>query len=136
MGYFIKNRKLQSGSTSVVVPTGTSANRPDFPVYGTFRFNTSIGRLEYFNGSSFKTVSFSGESDIIVDTFNGDGTTVTFGPMTQAPSNVDQVIVFVGAIYQNPTIYTVTNYDITFSSAPPLGEVINIIHNIGSTTPQ
>lgn len=134
MGYFIKNRRLQSGSTSIVVPVGTSADRPDTPVYGTFRFNKSIGRLEYFNGTAFKSLSISGDEDIVVDTFIGDGVTTTFGPMSSAPISADQIIVFVGSIYQNPSTYQVFSYDITFTSAIPKTEVINIIHNLGSTS--
>ena len=55
--------------------------------------------------------------------------------MSQYESSVNQVIVFVGAIYQNPTTYTLTGagYDITFTSAPPTGETINIVHNTAST---
>jgi hypothetical protein len=115
------------------LPVGTSLTRPDSPVYGTFRYNTSIGRLEYYNGTVFKTVSITGEADIVVDTFTGDGLTVTFGPMSALPSAADQVLVFVGAVYQNPSTYTINNYDITFTSAPPTSEIANIIHNIGST---
>jgi len=134
MGHFVKNRRLQSGSTSVVVPVGTSSNRPDAPTYGTFRYNTSIGRLEYFNGTAYKTVSISGEADIIVDAFTGNGSAVTFGPMSTFPTAADQILVFVGSIYQSPSTYSVSNYDITFTSAPPNTETINIIHNLGSTT--
>jgi hypothetical protein len=134
VGYFVKNRKLQSGSSSVVVPAGTSAERPDAPLYGAFRYNTSIGRLEYFNGTAFKTVSISGEANIIVDAYTGNGVTTTFGPMSTTPSDTEQILVFVGSIYQSPAVYSVTTNDITFVSAPPTGEVINIIHNLGSTT--
>ena len=49
------------------------------------------------------------------------------------PSLASQIIVFVGSIYQAPTAnYTITGagYDITFTSAPPDGEPINIIRNL------
>lgn len=132
MGFYLKNRELISGSTSVVVPVGDAADRPDSPVFGSFRYNTSIGTLEFFNGTVFKPVGISGEVDIVVDTATGDGSTLTF-LMSIAPSDAEQIIVFVGAIYQNPSTYTVNNLDITFTSAPPPGETINIIHNLGST---
>lgn len=134
MGYFVKNRRLRSGSTSVVVPTGSSAERPDAPVFGSFRYNTDLGRLEFFNGTVFKPVGISGEVDLVVDTDTGDGSTTTF-TMSQAATDADQIIVFVGAIYQNPNTYSITGggNDITFTSAPPNGETINIIHNLAST---
>jgi hypothetical protein len=125
MGYFVKNRRLASGSTSVVVPSGTSDTRPDEPVFGSFRFNTDIGTLEFFNGTMFKSVAIAGEADLAVVTFT----------MTTTATDVEQVIVFVGAIYQNPTTYSITGSgnDITFTQAPPTGETVNVIHNLAAT---
>lgn len=134
MGYFVKNRRLESGSTSIVVPSGTSATRPDAPVFGSFRYNTDLGTLEFFNGTVFKPVGISGEVDLVVDTFTGDGSTLTY-TMSLSVTDVEQIIVFVGAIYQNPSTYSITGggNDITFTSAPPLNETINVIHNLAST---
>lgn len=134
MGYFVKNRRLESGSTSIVVPSGTSATRPDAPVFGSFRYNTDLGTLEFFNGTVFKPVGISGEVDLVVDTFTGDGSTLTY-TMSLSVTDVEQIIVFVGAIYQNPLTYSITGggNDITFTSAPPLNETINVIHNLAST---
>ena len=136
MGYFVKNRKFVSGSTSMVVPAGDSADRPSAPVFGSFRYNTELGTLEFFNGTVFKPVGIAGEVDIVVDSFVGDGSTLTFTMSVEA-TDAEQVIVFVGSIYQQPTTtYSITgisNIDITFTSAPPVGEPINVIHNLGST---
>lgn len=134
MGYFVKNRQLQSGSSSIVVPAGDSSTRPTAPVFGSFRYNTDIGTLEFFNGSVFKQVGLGGELNIDVYSATGDGSTLTFSiGNTTAISANDQVIVFVGSIYQAPTTnYSITGsgYDITFTSAPPSGEPINIIRNL------
>lgn len=136
MGYFVKNRKFVSGSTSMVVPAGDSADRPAAPVFGSFRYNTELGTLEFFNGTVFKPVGIAGEVDIVVDSFTGDGSTLTFTMSVEA-TDAEQVIVFVGSIYQQPTttysITGVSNIDITFTSAPPVGEPINVIHNLAST---
>lgn len=125
-----------SGSTSMVVPSGDSADRPAAPVFGSFRFNTELGTLEFFNGTVFKSVGIAGEVDIVVDSFVGDGSTLTF-TMTVEATDAEQIIVFVGSIYQQPTVtYSITgisNIDITFTSAPPEGEPINIVHNLAST---
>lgn len=130
MGYFLKNRQLQSGSTGVVIPTGSSATRPDAPVFGLIRYNTDIGLIEFFNGSIFQSVATAGGVTYTVDTFTGDGSTVAFN-MSTAESSVDQVIVFVGSLYQIPTTnYTVNGtVTITFTSAPPAGVSINVIHS-------
>ena len=134
MGFFAKNRELESGSSSVVVPTGDTSNRPQSPVFGSFRYNTAIGTLEFFNGSVFKPVGIAGEVGIVVDSFVGDGSTLTYS-LSETASSDQQIIVFVGSIYQQPNTYSVTGggNDITFTEAPPDGEPINVIHNLGST---
>jgi hypothetical protein len=97
-------------------------------VFGLIRYNTDSGFVEYFNGSAY--VSLSGASvSYTVDDFTGDGSTTVF-TMSIAESNAEQIIVFVGSIYQVATTsYTVNGgYDITFTSAPPSGIPINVIH--------
>ena len=129
MGYLVKNRRLRSGSSGVVIPTGSSAQRPDIPNFGMIRYNTDIGLVEFFNGTVWNNLSPGGSITYAVDDFNGDGSTTVF-TMSSAVSNGQQIIVFVGSIYQDPaTSYTVNGgHDITFTSAPPNTVPINIIH--------
>ena len=131
-GRLLKNPQPQHDN--IVLPTGGSDDRPETPVAGSFRYNVDLGQLEYFNGSVFNQVSDAGEVDIVVDEFTGDSSTVTFS-LTVTVSGVNQVLVFVGNIYQQPSSYTITGggNDITFSEAPPSGAAINVIHNIAST---
>jgi hypothetical protein len=128
-GFFVKNRRLQSGSSGVVLPSGSTAQRPDYPVFGLIRYNTDSGLIEYFNGTIFVSLSAGGGITYTVDSFTGDGSTTVFN-MTEQESNAQNITVFVGSIYQQPTItYTVDGgYDITFTSAPPDGVPINVIH--------
>ena len=130
MGYFVKNRRLQSGSSGVVLPAGGSALRPDAPRFGLIRYNTDLGAVEFFNGSAFVQLGAAGAITYTVDNFIGDGSTLTFALSASVAGN-DQVIVFVGSIYQTPTTaYTITGGgldDITFTSAPPVGEPISVI---------
>jgi hypothetical protein len=130
MGNYVKNRVLQSGSSSVVVPAGSTAQRPTSPVFGQFRFNIDSAALEFFNGSIFQPLSAAGAISYIVDSFTGDGSTSVF-TMSVAQALSSQIIVFVGSIYQDPTTaYTVNGgFDITFTSAPPGGEPISVIHS-------
>jgi len=135
MGTFLKNRIIPSGSTATVLPHGTTANRPSGPVFGAFRYNTSTGTLEFFNGTIYKTVASTGEANITVDNFTGDNSTLTF-TLSTTVSAADQTIVFVSNIYQQPTgVYTITGggNDITFSAAPLASEPINVIHGLGNT---
>lgn len=136
MGNWAKNRLLESASTSVVVPSGTSAQRPDSPVFGQFRFNLDIAKLEFFNGTLFVPLAAAGSVNYVVDSFTGDGSTTVF-TMSLEVSDVDQILVFVGSIYQNPSPsqpggapYTVAGtFDITFTSAPPTNEPITVLHS-------
>ena len=130
MGYFVKNRRLQSGSSGVVLPSGGSATRPLSPRFGLMRYNTDTGLVEYFNGTQFIDLSAAGTVDYTVDSFTGDGSTAVF-TMSIQESQETQIIVFVGSIYQDPTTaYTVNGgFDITFTSAPPSGEPISVIHS-------
>jgi hypothetical protein len=128
MGFYVKNRRLQSGSTGVVLPTGTSATRPEYPTFGMIRYNIDLSLVEFFNGTLWSTLSTGGSITYTVDDFTGNGVTTTF-TMTVAPGNAQQIIVFVGSIYQDPaSSYTVSGLDITFTSAPPNTVPINVIH--------
>jgi hypothetical protein len=129
MGYFVKNRRLQSGSSGVVLPTGSTAQRPDYPTFGLIRYNTDSGYVEYFNGTVFVSLATGGAVNYVVDSFTGTGSQTVF-TMSSIVSDATQIIVFVGSIYQQPTTtYTVNGgYDITFTSAPPSGVPINVIH--------
>jgi len=131
MPTFIKNRQLQSGSSGVVIPTGSTATRPEFPVFGLIRYNTDSGYIEYFNGTIFQNLSTTGAVNYTVDNFTGDGSQTVF-TMSEIVDDPTQIIVFVGSIYQIPTTnYTVggpSTYDITFTSAPPNTMPINVIH--------
>lgn len=130
MGYFVKNRQLQSGSSGVVLPAGGTAIRPESPRFGLIRYNTDLAAVEFFNGSVFVQLSQSGAVTYTVDSFTGDGSTAVF-TMSLQESLTTQIMVFVGSIYQDPTsAYTVDGgFDITFTSAPPQGEPITVIHS-------
>jgi hypothetical protein len=130
MPTFLKNRELQSGSTGIRIPTGSAANRPDNPVFGMIRFNTDTGFCEFYNGTLWQNMGVGGVISYTVDNFTGNGVQTVF-TMSVAESNEEQIIVFVGSIYQDPaTAYTVDGgLDITFTSAPPNTSPISVIHS-------
>lgn len=136
MGYFVKNRRLQSGSSGVVLPAGSTALRPDAPRFGLMRYNTDLAGIEFFNGTQFVQLSAAGAIDYTVDSFTGDNSTTVF-TMSVLETQETQIIVFVGSIYQDPTsAYTVDGgFDITFTSAPPDGEPISVIHSSVDVAP-
>ena len=134
MGRFVKNQQVGVGSTAIQIPVGDATERPSEPVFGQIRFNTSVAKVEYFDGTNWTVVAKQGDANIVVDSFTGNGSTSVY-TMTSEVSDADQILVFVGNIYQIPgTNYTVAgNYDITFTSSPPNTTPINVIHNLAST---
>jgi len=134
VGRFVKNQQVGYGNASVRIPVGDASERPDVPDFGQIRFNTDSAKVEYYDGTIWSTVSKQGDATVVVDSFTGNGSTSVY-TMTSQVSDADQILVFVGNIYQIPgTNYTVAgNYDITFTSSPPNTTPINVIHNLAST---
>jgi hypothetical protein len=94
------------------------------------RYNTDLAAIEFFNGIIWAELGQAGTLNYIVDSFTGDGTTQVF-TMSVEESSPSQIMVFIGSIYQDSTsAYTVNGgYDITFTSPPPDGEPISVIHS-------
>ena len=142
------NTSVQGGSVkgaskgSLIIPTGTTAERSATTTAGQIRFNTTTNFLEFFNGSAF--VQLKGATNaahtITVDSYTGDGTTTVFGggeaggdstveaPMSFTPSADQNVLVFIDGVFQPDTSYTVSGTQITFGSAPGGGTSIKILH--------
>jgi len=55
-----------------------------------------------------------------IDTFSGDGSTVTF-TLREAPLATSSILVFVGGVRQNTDTYSLSGASLIFSEAPPLG---------------
>jgi hypothetical protein len=71
---------------------------------------------------------------LVKDSFTGNAIAVDF-TMSRIVANVYDVVVFIGNIYQNPTVaYTVNGTTITFTSPPPLKNTIVVLHGLNSTT--
>jgi hypothetical protein len=143
MGRFLKNRELDSPGYAYRMPYGPSSLRPGAPVDGQFRYNTDTGRVEFYYNSTWNTVAKVGSSTVVKDSQgsgsnlgSADGVTVTF-TMSYAYSagQEAQVLVYVGNIFQNPGVaYTFNGTTtVTFTSPPPLGQTIIILHNFPST---
>jgi hypothetical protein len=68
-----------------------------------------------------------------VNTFSGDGSATSFGPMDRAPAGPASVAVFVAGSYKTPSVdYTVSGTSINFTSAPALGTNNITIHHLGN----
>ena len=150
MGRNVKNRQLAPGSVTVETPNTTTAKRPGGQ-NGQIIFNSTTQTFQGYIGSQWYNLSSSAaEKTIVVDKFQGDGSTTVFGNgsgntldgstaasfSTTFDSSSD-VLVFVGGIAQVPeTNYTVSGGQITFGSAPPgndgttNGHIITVVQNL------
>jgi hypothetical protein len=138
MGHMLKNTVFKSGSYALGVPTGTSSIGPSPAANGQTRYNTTTGKLEFYNNSVWNAVAKEGNVTIVADTsFVGTGSQTLFEPMsyTYSSGQEAQVLVFVGTVYQIPVInYTFAgNTSIQFVSPPSGSAAITILHNFAST---
>lgn len=142
MGRYIKNKELKSGSYSIRLPMGSNSIGPDVPVTGLIRYNTDRRRPELYSRNKWRPMGTGGDIEYpIKDTFYGDGQTNVFGPMLYPypTGNEIFVMVFIHNVFQNPGIaYIVDGYEIQFTSPPPNGHAIVILHGviIGDATEQ
>jgi hypothetical protein len=62
-----------ASTTSMVIPKGTTAERPGTAVSGAIRFNTTLGKLEQYNGTVWGTISTGYRIDYLVLGGGGSG---------------------------------------------------------------
>jgi hypothetical protein len=138
MARFLKNPDLAYNAQAARLPIVPSSSYGDAPTNGLIRFNQNTSRIEFYYNGSWSQVAKIGAVQLVVDSFNGDGTTQSF-TMAQVESDPTAIAVFIGGVYQQPTTnYTVNGtLTITFTSPPPAPGVnpnqVVIIHNINST---
>jgi hypothetical protein len=135
---------VQAGS--VIVPYGTTAQRPSSPINGMIRYNTDItasGELEIYQGSAWRSLRFKESTGITQQNLGaGDGAALYFGPLNPAPPSVlasgatwgpQNIIVVVENVIQVGNInYTVIqNPSTTTSTYTP---TLSVAATVGSTT--
>jgi len=149
MGRFVKNVQATQGQT-LEIPSVSTANRPAGQ-NGQIIFNSTTSTYQAYNGSQWYNVSeASREKSLIVDKFQGDGSTTVFGDglgntldgstmatLSVVPTDATDMVIFVGGVYQIPTTnYTYSGGRITFGSPIPAndgvsnGHIVTIIHNL------
>ena len=138
MGRLVKNPgavKNTESASSILLPGGPSAERPDSPEPGQLRYNLTDSLTEFWDGASWNQGSTIGLVPIGKDTFTGDGVLTAF-TMSDTVIDGTDVIVFTGGVYQNPDVnYTVDgSTTITFTSPVPNLETVIVLHGYNSIT--
>ena len=128
---------LFSSDTGIVLPTGTTAQRPTAEE-GVMRFNTTTGRYEVSQDGSTWTnlrTDLSAARTITKDIFTGDGSTFTF-TLSIEPDDEKNIIVYVDGVMQEPdqnytlsgTTFSFTPPDDSTQEAPHAGARIVVMH--------
>lgn len=137
--------KLQTTNV-VLIPKGTTGERPLSPVNGHMRYNTSTNEFEFYQNSAWRKVSYKEPTSIVQQNLgNGDDIEVYFGPLNSGNADYpypeltspQNIMVYVENVFQIST----TNYSlednpvgksagryVKFSSPVPIGKPVTVIH--------
>ena len=111
--------KVKINSTeSLLLPVGTTAQRPGSPSEGEVRYNSTLDYVEVYKNSAWVRVGDPDLSTVTHDEFNGDGSDTTF-TLSVSDATTNTVIVTLNGVVQEPTnAYTISGSTLTFTSAP------------------
>jgi hypothetical protein len=122
---------------AMILPVGTTAQRPGTGVSGMFRYNTTSNSIEYYDNDSWESVS-SSFTLATSQTFNGDDSTTAFtlSSLTGSDSyTVAGVLVMLNGVVQEPTtVYGISGTTLTFTTAPATGDLIEVRKFTTTTT--
>ena len=120
---------LFSSNTGVVLPTGTTAQRPTAQE-GLIRFHTTTRKYEVSqDGSTYTNLRTDATAaSITKDIFTGDGSTQTF-TMSITPSDENNIVVYIDGVMQEPDQnYSISGTTIDFGEAAHTGARISVLH--------
>ena len=89
-----------------------------------FVLNTSTDVLI----ATYDNVLGIGAASYQVDNFTGTGSQTTF-TLSAASLGENYTFVYINGVYQNKNTYTVSGTTLTFSTAPPLTSLIEVMYN-------
>jgi len=111
-----------SATDSMIIPVGTTAQRPSSAVAGMYRFNTTIGAQEIYTGSEWN--AGADFTVMTADAFNGDGSDTTF-TLSSAGTTSTTLVAINGVVQIPTTAYATSGTTLTFTEAPASGDVID-----------
>tara|TARA_B100000900_G_C20459098_1_gene666436 strand:+ start:119 stop:619 length:501 start_codon:yes stop_codon:yes gene_type:complete len=133
------------GEKAMVVPIGSTSERPVFAEAGQIRYNTDVDAFEMYSAGNWGEIRKKEPTEIVQQNLgNGDGNETVFGPLVNGdanfpvPSAARNILVFVENVFQIATTnYTLVQnpagkaagYYISFSSAPDVGKPVTVLHN-------
>ena len=124
-----------SGTGSVKVPSGTTAQRDGSPVNGMFRYNSSNQQFEGYQSGDWGAIGGGGGSNTFTaDTFTADGSTTAYA-LSQVINSENNLLVFIDGVFQQQSAYSIATASgtttLTFSTAPANTREI-IVYSVAS----
>ena len=138
MGRYLKNYSINDQALALGIVNTSTANRPSGK-NGQIIYNTTTGTFQvYDNAWTNVSTGTSAAATITKNTFSGDGTTGAF-TMTISVTNPQDILVFIGGVYQiSTTSYSVSGTTLTFGSPPPSpngfdnDHIVTVLHGFNS----
>jgi hypothetical protein len=133
-----KNILTGDGSTTAFTVSSSIVSENNTQVYidGVYQskdnYSTSGSTVTFStappNGAEIEIIHFvSVQGAIKVDSFTGDNSTVTFATGTSIIDE-DNTQIYIDGVYQSKDNYTASGSNITFSTAPGTGAIIEVVH--------
>ena len=95
-----------TGTGSISLPSGTTAQRDSSPTAGAIRFNSTLNKFEGYKAGAWSEIGGGSSDTWTTDQYTGNGSTAAY-TLTQAPNSEDNVIAFIEGVFQNPADYAV-----------------------------
>jgi hypothetical protein len=143
--YDINDNIILDSNKVVIIPKGTTSERPVFPESGSIRYNTAKNTLESYANGIWKTLRFQEPATITQQNLGtGDANETFFGPLDSGdpdypiPATQKNVLVFIENVFQiSGTNYFLTQnpagkpegWYIEFTSPPDFDKPITVLHN-------
>ena len=120
-----------SGTGSIKVPSGTTAQRDATPANGMFRYNSEDAQFEGYADGAWGAIAGGGAGSAMeTNNFTGDGSTTAF-TLSSNVSDEDNLLAFIEGVYQNKADFVASGTTITFDTAPANGRNI-VVHHVKS----
>lgn len=78
--------------------------------------------------ATYDNIVGQGVFSLTPQNFTGDGATVAF-TLSAAPNSENSTFVYVNGVYQQKNTYSVSGTTLTFSQAPPVTSLIEVMYN-------
>lgn len=111
-------------TTGIIVPVGTTAERPTDAEAGTVRWNSDANYLEVYDGVNWEALG-TDVTFITSQIIDGDDSTTVFTLDQEATTS--GILVYINGVAQVPaSSYTVSTDQITFAEAPQVQDTVEI----------